>query len=533
MSVLGQTDATSVEQVLTNVVEFLPRLLAFLIILAVGWFVARALQRVISAVLTRVGFDRAVERGGIRRAMARTEYEASDVVARVVFYALLLFVLQLAFSVFGPNAISDLITDVIAYLPRLFVAIVIVVVAAAIAAAVRELIDVTIGGLEYGRLLANATAVVIVGIGVFAALSQLRIAPAIVNGLFYALLAIIVGVTVVAVGGGGIAPMRQRWERALTRLDEESARVRDEVASTSREDIAERVRQRREQVQPADARRSTAGEGSPAATTRAQSRPDDIRVDVDRAGHVTTVPDDRSPGERQEARRSVPPVAAGIDDETVAVDRPGEQPTGAVAAEAVRHDTGPGGDERAAEVGVDERAAAAGPDEREAAAGPDEREATSPRTPGAVSAPPPPVDPALGETQVTPRAPAWGRPVEPAAGEPPAPEERERGSAQEEEPPPPVQPELGATQPVARDDEPGATQRIAQDDALVLGAPAEDAPVEDAPDDDPDRTQVLFVDRDDTQQIAGPPQDTARRSSRERGSRRRGNRKPRPDGEGR
>ena len=48
----------------------------------------------------------------------------------------------------------------------------------------------------------------------FAALNQLEIAPAIVNGLFYALLIAIVGSVVVAFGGGGIPVAREylsRW----------------------------------------------------------------------------------------------------------------------------------------------------------------------------------------------------------------------------------------------------------------------------------------------------------------------------------
>jgi hypothetical protein len=49
-------------------------------------------------------------------------------------------------------------------------------------------------------------------VGIFAALDQLQIAPVIVNGLFYALLAIIVGVAIVAFGGGGIQTARRYWD---------------------------------------------------------------------------------------------------------------------------------------------------------------------------------------------------------------------------------------------------------------------------------------------------------------------------------
>jgi len=67
----------------------------------------------------------------------------------------MLIVLQLAFGVFGPNPISDILDGVIAYIPKVLAAIVIIVIAAAIAAAVKDLIQATLGGLEYGRVLAT------------------------------------------------------------------------------------------------------------------------------------------------------------------------------------------------------------------------------------------------------------------------------------------------------------------------------------------------------------------------------------------
>ena len=70
------------------------------------------------------------------------------------------------------------------------------------------MLDATLGSVSYGKAVANGVGAAILVVGVFMALNQLQIAPAIVSGLFYALLAIIVGVTVIAVGGGGIGPMR-------------------------------------------------------------------------------------------------------------------------------------------------------------------------------------------------------------------------------------------------------------------------------------------------------------------------------------
>jgi Conserved TM helix. len=221
--------SNGVEQAWANFITFLPKLLLAAAILVAGYFVAKLLGRLVNGILERVGFDRLVERGGIKRALARTRYDASDLLSRLVFYTVFLFVLQVAFAVFGPNPVSDMLNRVIAFLPNLIAAVIIVVIASAIAAAVKDILQATMSGLSYGRALANGAAIAIVATGVFAALNQINIAPAIVNGLFYALLAVVAGSAIVAIGGGGIVPMRRQWEKALGRMEQEAPKIRERM----------------------------------------------------------------------------------------------------------------------------------------------------------------------------------------------------------------------------------------------------------------------------------------------------------------
>jgi hypothetical protein len=239
-----------IEDAWSNVATFVPKLIAFLLILAIGWIIAKIIGRIANGVLERVGFDRAVERGGIKRAMERSKYDASDIVGKVIFYALMLIVLQMAFGVFGPNPVSDLIEGVIAYLPKVIAALLIVVVAAAIAAAVKEIVEATLGGLSYGRALAIGASIAIIVVGVFAALDQLQIAPRIVSGLFYAVLAIIAGSAIIAIGGGGIASMRRRWEMFFDRYDHEKQHIAREAQGAGQR-IQQRAAERAAQAQAA------------------------------------------------------------------------------------------------------------------------------------------------------------------------------------------------------------------------------------------------------------------------------------------
>jgi hypothetical protein len=229
-------------------VTFVPKLLLFLFILVIGVIIAKVLAKAVNAVLERVGFDRAIERGGIARVMERSKYDASDILAKIVYYAVLLFTLQLAFSAFGPNPISELLTAIIAFLPRVFVAIVIVVVAAAIAAGVKSLIEGTLGGLSYGRVLANIAAVFILGLGIIAALNQVGIATTVTTPVLIAVLATIAGILIVGVGGGLIRPMQSRWESYLTKAEAEAPRIRQEASNAP--SVTEQARAARDEFQP-------------------------------------------------------------------------------------------------------------------------------------------------------------------------------------------------------------------------------------------------------------------------------------------
>lgn len=228
-----------------SVMLFLPKAVAFIAILVVGWLIAKAVLKIVDKVLERVHFDRAVERGGIKTALARSRYDASDIVAKLAYYGVLLVTLLLAFGIWGPNPISDLLHGVVAWLPKAFVAIVIVVVAAAIANAVKDIISSALGGLSYGRVLANIASIFILGLGIIAALNQIGVATAVTTPVLIAVLATIGGILIVGVGGGLVRPMQSRWENWLSRAEQESQMIATHARAyqAGRRDVEARMSQ--------------------------------------------------------------------------------------------------------------------------------------------------------------------------------------------------------------------------------------------------------------------------------------------------
>jgi hypothetical protein len=213
----------SVQNLLDSVFHALPKILVFLIILVVGWILARVLARVVDIVLRRVHFDRFVERGVVGQALSRSNTDATRLISRIVYYTILLIALQMAFGVFGPNPISTMLNAIVAWLPRAIVAIIIIVIASAIAKVVKDLITGAIGGLSYGPLLANIASVIIIALGAIAALNQVGIAAGVTQPVLWVGLLTAGAVVAVGVGGGLIKPMQERWERMLSAAERETS----------------------------------------------------------------------------------------------------------------------------------------------------------------------------------------------------------------------------------------------------------------------------------------------------------------------
>lgn len=208
------------------------RIVIFVVILMTGWFLARALHRLAERLLDRVGFSAQAERTGIRRWSGTNQ--PAKLLAKIIYYALLLITLQLALIAFGPNPVSGMLATIVALLPRLFVALVILLAAVAIGNAVFDLVGGALRVLDYGQLLARAGQLTIIGLGVLAALDHVGVATSVTTPVLIAVLATGGGILIVGVGGGLVGPMASRWERILGRAEREgvraAARMRDGTA---------------------------------------------------------------------------------------------------------------------------------------------------------------------------------------------------------------------------------------------------------------------------------------------------------------
>ena len=195
----------SLQRALDGLLGFIPNLIGFLIILVIGFLIARAVKAVVTALLQKAKLDHALHSGQSGRYVERISPDASPaaLIGGVVFWLIFLFVLTAAIGALKIPSVTAFMNQVLNYLPNVIAAVIIFVIAGAIATAVGAAVAKLMGDTPTGKVVGTAVPVLIMGIAVFMVLNQLRIAPAIVEITYVALLGSVALGSALAFGLGG------------------------------------------------------------------------------------------------------------------------------------------------------------------------------------------------------------------------------------------------------------------------------------------------------------------------------------------
>ena len=226
--------------------EFLPNLLGFLVLLVIGYIVAKLVQTAIRKVLEKVGVDRHLRESEANKYVDRVMPGASpsNGIARIVFWFVFVFFLVAAVGALQIPAVTTFMNEVLAYLPNVIVAILIFVVAALISGAVAAGITKVMGDTPTGKIAATILPALVMVIALFMILEQLQIAPEIVRIAFAATMGALALGLALAFGLGGRDVARRMLEDAYAKGQEQKEQVkRDmEVGRSRAEDQAREVR---------------------------------------------------------------------------------------------------------------------------------------------------------------------------------------------------------------------------------------------------------------------------------------------------
>ena len=221
----------SLQQALDSFFAFLPNLLGFLIVLAIGYIVARVVKSVLVKVLEKVGLDKAMHSGSVGQYVnkAAPDVSPSKLIGAIAFWFIFLGAISIAVSQLGIPALNTFVASIAAYLPNVIAAVLIFVVAGVIAAAVGGLVARTMGDTPTGKLVGTVVPVLIMAIATFMILNQLQIAPEIVTITYAALIGGVFLAMALAFGLGGREIAGQMLGDAYDKGQEQRGQVKHDM----------------------------------------------------------------------------------------------------------------------------------------------------------------------------------------------------------------------------------------------------------------------------------------------------------------
>lgn len=164
---------------------FIPKLFGALVILLIGWLIARAIKFALSKVLKAVNFDALTEKVGINGYLAKAGLKArgSDLIAKLGYWIVMFTVLVMFFNSLGLEAVSGLLNDVIKFIPNIIVACILLVVGMYLAQFVQGLAEGALkaGGFSNPGLVGKIAYGAVMFLAVTLVLNQLHIGDGILD----------------------------------------------------------------------------------------------------------------------------------------------------------------------------------------------------------------------------------------------------------------------------------------------------------------------------------------------------------------
>ena len=185
----------------------IPRVIGFVLIILIGWFVATLLEKVVRGLLHAVKFDSLAHRAGLAGFVQKmgVQTDSSGFFGLIVKWFVRLIVLVVAFDALGLPAVSSVLRQLLLWLPNLLVALVVLVIGGLVANAASSLVRgaTAEAGFDNPDRLAKIASVAIWAFAIVIAVNQTGIAATLVNTLFMGVVGAVAIAFALAFGLGG------------------------------------------------------------------------------------------------------------------------------------------------------------------------------------------------------------------------------------------------------------------------------------------------------------------------------------------
>ncbi len=205
LSDINSTFMSSSQIIWNNIVNFLPTLVLAIVILVLGLLIASLLGSLITKIAKGLKIDKLLNTVGLADKLkeADVSFSLSGLFGWIVKWFIVIAVLLTVANMLSLDAVSDFLKEVLLYIPNVLVAVVIITIGLVVGNFTAELVEKSVRMSDFIsntsiKTLRNITKWVIVLFAIMASLTQLGIAPQLIQVFF-------TGVVMMFALAGGLA----------------------------------------------------------------------------------------------------------------------------------------------------------------------------------------------------------------------------------------------------------------------------------------------------------------------------------------
>lgn len=207
----GEVITTSFQALWSGFIGFLPNLLGAIVVFIIGWFIAEVIGKLAGQIVQILRIDQVLERIGFKKSLSRANMKLNSgkFIGELVKWFFIIVFLMAATDILELPQVTEFLRQILLYIPRLIVAVLILLAGVLIANVLGKLVKASVetAGLGSSSALAGVAKWAVLIFAILAALIQLGIVPSLIQTIFTGLvaaLAISVGLSF-GLGGQGLA----------------------------------------------------------------------------------------------------------------------------------------------------------------------------------------------------------------------------------------------------------------------------------------------------------------------------------------
>ena len=176
--------ADPVKAMLIKIWSYIPTLLGAILILVIGWMIAKLLEGIVVRVLKAVRLDVASDKAGVSNILAQGDIKLtlSELLGAIVYWLLVLVIIATALNALNLTVAASLISRLVEYVPNIIGAIFVLVLGSFLANFVASIVRTSASnaGIERAKLLGQITQTAVITFAIIIAIEQLNIATALI-----------------------------------------------------------------------------------------------------------------------------------------------------------------------------------------------------------------------------------------------------------------------------------------------------------------------------------------------------------------